>query len=61
MRRLIKQTLNITPRAADDYLYGDSQKGLLGIPLCYEDADIALIDSAFKLLTSRHNALCELA
>ena len=57
MKPLIKKTLSLPPRAANEYLYGSSTAGSLAIPLAAEDSDIFLVDSAFKLLTSRDAAL----
>ncbi|XP_035233151.1 uncharacterized protein LOC118204965 [Stegodyphus dumicola] len=52
-RPWIKATLNVPSRAANEYLYGDPNSACLAIPLATEDSDIALIDGAFKLLTSK--------
>ncbi|XP_035229971.1 uncharacterized protein LOC118201920 [Stegodyphus dumicola] len=53
IRPLLKQTLNLPPEAANEYLFGDSKMACLGLPLAAENSDIARIDGAFKLLTSR--------
>lgn len=62
----IKKTLSLPTRAANEYLYGSVEQGLFNIPLCAEDSDIANIDGAFKLLTSKdprtkHLAWCDIA
>lgn len=48
----LKDVLNILQRAARNYLFGHKKDGLMGVPLAFEDSDIAHIDGAFKLLTS---------
>ncbi|XP_054720789.1 uncharacterized protein LOC129230414 [Uloborus diversus] len=53
LRPLIKYTLYLPREATNSYLQGDVKKGLFGIPEAALDSDIAAIDSAFKLLTSR--------
>lgn len=42
-------------------IYGDTKDGLFGIPVSADDSDIALIDSAFKILTSPDNFVSETA
>lgn len=49
----LKKVLYLPTRAANEYLYGNIDDGLFNIPLCAEDSDIAHIDGAFKLLTSK--------
>lgn len=53
LKSLLKRTLGIPPNAANEYLYGSRDYGLLGIPLAADDLDIASIDGGFKLLTSK--------
>ncbi|KFM74129.1 hypothetical protein X975_08838, partial [Stegodyphus mimosarum] len=60
-RPLLKETLNIPPEASNEYLYGDTAGACLGIPLAKEDSDIACVDGAFKLLTSRDPGVRSLA
>lgn len=52
IRKMIKEVLYVPERASYSYIHGDPEDGLLGIPLAGLDADIAKIDTAFKLLTS---------
>ncbi|XP_035205588.1 uncharacterized protein LOC118180627 [Stegodyphus dumicola] len=61
LRPAVKRTLNIPKEASNNYLYGLSGKGALGLPLASEDSDIAAIDGAFKLLTFRDLAVRLLA
>lgn len=62
IRRLIKKDVICVPeRAANEYIYGSSSDTLLGVPLADEDADIAAIDGAFKLLTSNDPLIVDLA
>ena len=53
IRHGIKEALCVPSRAANEYLYGNQKDGLFGIPLAGEDSDIAYIDGAFKLLSSK--------
>lgn len=58
IRALVKKhILFLSPRAANEYLYGSTNDNLFVIPLAAEDSDIAHIDGAFKLLTS-NDELC---
>lgn len=52
LKPLIKKVLNLPTDANTDYVYGETAKGLFGIPKTFEDSDIAKLDTAFKLLTS---------
>lgn len=47
-----KELINLPQRASVNYIYGQQNDGLLGIPLAGEDSDIVYIDNALKLLTS---------
>ncbi|KFM61369.1 Retrovirus-related Pol polyprotein from type-1 retrotransposable element R2, partial [Stegodyphus mimosarum] len=60
-RPLLKTTINVPPEASNEYLSGDTKSACLGIPLVAEDSDIARVDGAFKLLTSRDPAVQTLA
>lgn len=53
IKPLLKKTLNLPSDAANEYLYGSKEDGLLAVPLADDDSDIAHIDGAFKLLTSK--------
>ncbi|GIX97743.1 retrovirus-related Pol polyprotein from type-1 retrotransposable element R2 [Caerostris darwini] len=61
LRKELKTTLSLPEHAANEYLYGHRKHGCLGIPIAAEESDLNLIDSAFKLLTSRDERLRELA
>ena len=50
---LLKKTFNLTINATNEYLYGLRERGICSIPLIADDSDIACIDRAFKLLSSR--------
>jgi len=52
IRPLIKKTLNLPIKAANEYIYGSTEAGPLGIPLLAEESDLCIIANAFKLLTS---------
>ncbi|CAL1299401.1 unnamed protein product [Larinioides sclopetarius] len=53
IRKAIKEILNLPQEASNKYLYGNRKLGCIGIPIAAEESDLNLIDSAFKLLTSR--------
>ncbi|GBN17597.1 Retrovirus-related Pol polyprotein from type-2 retrotransposable element R2DM, partial [Araneus ventricosus] len=53
MRKFIKIILNLPEIASNKYLYGSRKLGCMGMPIAAEESDLNLIDSAFKLLTSR--------
>ncbi|GIY31147.1 reverse transcriptase domain-containing protein [Caerostris darwini] len=61
LRKEIKATLSVPEPAANEYIYGHRKHGCLGVPIAAEESDLNLIDSAFKLLTSRDESLRELA
>ena len=61
IKSLVKKTFNLPSNAANEYLYGLREGGMCGIPLISEDSDIACVDSAFKLLTSRDLIVKDLA
>ncbi|GFW78936.1 retrovirus-related Pol polyprotein from type-1 retrotransposable element R2 [Trichonephila clavipes] len=52
-RREIKSILSLPSNASNHYLYGNRKLGCCGFPSAAEDSDFYLVDSAFKLLTSR--------
>lgn len=56
-----KGFLFVPPRAANEYLYGNTSDFLFGIPMAAEDSEIAHIDGAFKLLTSSDESVMSLA
>lgn len=61
IRSMIKTTLNLPPRAFNDFIYGARPLGCLGVPIAAEDCDIVTVDGAFKLLTSPDPVTCNLA
>ncbi|XP_064462374.1 uncharacterized protein LOC135372848 [Ornithodoros turicata] len=61
LRPLIKRTLYIPSNAANEYIYSKSGMGGCGIPLAAETSDVARIDGAFKLLTSRDPVVAHIA
>ncbi|XP_060879164.1 uncharacterized protein LOC132951368 [Metopolophium dirhodum] len=52
LRPEIKATLYLPQEASGEYIYGSTRRGCCGIRLLAEDADIAAVDSAFKLVSS---------
>ncbi|XP_060848457.1 uncharacterized protein LOC132927897 [Rhopalosiphum padi] len=52
LRPEIKATLYLPQEASGEYIYGSTKRGCCGIRILAEDADIAAVDSAFKLYTS---------
>ncbi|XP_027850614.2 uncharacterized protein LOC114129936 [Aphis gossypii] len=52
LRPEIKATLYLPQEASGEYIYGSTKRGCCGVRLLAEDADIAAVDSAFKLITS---------
>lgn len=56
-----KEVLSVPARASNEYLYGASADCLLGIPMSAEDSNIALIDGAYKVLTSNDEEVLEAA
>ncbi|GIY79110.1 retrovirus-related Pol polyprotein from type-1 retrotransposable element R2, partial [Caerostris darwini] len=53
LKKDIKDTLNLPIEASNEYIYGQRRLGCCGIPIAAEESDINLVDTAFKLLTSR--------
>ncbi|GIY87766.1 retrovirus-related Pol polyprotein from type-1 retrotransposable element R2 [Caerostris darwini] len=49
----VKHTLNLPNEASNDYVYGHRKLGCCGLPIAAEDSDLYLVDTAFKLLSSR--------
>lgn len=52
MRPEIKATLYLPQKASNEYIYGSTRAEACGMRLLAEDADIAAVDSDFKLLAS---------
>ena len=61
IRAKLKKTLNVSQEASNDYIYGPTKKGCIGIPVAADDSDYYQIDNAFKLLTSADSRTSELA
>ena len=61
IRAGVKTTLNVPREASNDYLYGPTRRGCIGIPVAAQDSDYYLIDAAFKLLSSNDIQTTELA
>ncbi|XP_054921177.2 uncharacterized protein [Dermacentor andersoni] len=61
LRPLIKRTLYLPANAANDYLYGSSAAGAIGIPVAADISDICRVDNAFKLLSSADTEVQDLA
>lgn len=53
IRREIKNVLYVPPEASNHYIYGPTDKGCCGVLNSKVDADIFIVDSAFKLLNSK--------
>ncbi|KAG8179227.1 hypothetical protein JTE90_004055 [Oedothorax gibbosus] len=64
IRKFIKVTLNLVgpaSNASNHYIYGATDAGCLGIPCLEDEHDVVLLDSAFKLLTSRDPRVSRIA
>jgi hypothetical protein len=61
IRASIKNALNVSQEAENDYINGPTKFGCAGIPEAASDSDHHLIDNAFKLLTSKDPGTRELA
>lgn len=61
IRPEIKKTLCLPVRASNNYIYGETSKGLFGVPEATIDNDIAHIDGAYKLLTSNDQTVQDIA
>lgn len=64
IKKFIKVTLNLVGPAAsasNDYIYGATEAGCLGIPCLADEHDIICVDSAFKLLSSQDPAVRRIA
>ncbi|PSN50609.1 hypothetical protein C0J52_17399 [Blattella germanica] len=59
IRAKLKKTLNVPQEASNDYIYGPTKKGCIGIPVAADDSDYYQIDNAFKLLTSADSRTSE--
>ncbi|GBN77603.1 Retrovirus-related Pol polyprotein from type-2 retrotransposable element R2DM [Araneus ventricosus] len=61
IRHAVKEVLFLPEHAANEYIYGHTKSGCVGLPIAAEESDLNRIDSAFKLLTSSDSILAELA
>ncbi|GBO35647.1 Retrovirus-related Pol polyprotein from type-1 retrotransposable element R2 [Araneus ventricosus] len=61
IRHTIKELLFLPERAANEYLYGHTKSGCVGVPIAAEESDLKRVDSAFKLLTSHDEIVAALA
>ncbi|XP_070385009.1 uncharacterized protein [Dermacentor albipictus] len=61
LRPLIKRILYLPANAANEYLYGSSAAGAIGITVAGEVSDICRVDNAFKLLSSADTEVQDLA
>ncbi|GFS37521.1 retrovirus-related Pol polyprotein from type-1 retrotransposable element R2, partial [Trichonephila inaurata madagascariensis] len=52
-RKKIKSILSLPTSASNHYIYGNRKLGGCGVPSAAEDSYFYLVDSAFKVLTSR--------
>ncbi|GFQ93578.1 retrovirus-related Pol polyprotein from type-1 retrotransposable element R2 [Trichonephila clavata] len=52
-RREIKNILSLPSNASNHYIHGNRKLGCCGLPSAAQDSDFYLVDSAFKLLTSK--------
>ncbi|GIZ00474.1 retrovirus-related Pol polyprotein from type-1 retrotransposable element R2 [Caerostris extrusa] len=57
----VKNTLNLPSEASNEYVYGQRKLGCCGLPIAAEDSDINLVDTAFKLLSSRDELCARIA
>ncbi|GBN03603.1 hypothetical protein AVEN_201862-1 [Araneus ventricosus] len=61
LRKAINETLNLPERASNNYLYGHRKFGSFALPILAEECELNLIDSAFKLLTSKDEKIPSMA
>ncbi|GBO37569.1 Retrovirus-related Pol polyprotein from type-1 retrotransposable element R2 [Araneus ventricosus] len=61
IRHAVKEVLFLPEHAANDYIYGHTRSGCVGLPISAEESDLNRVDSAFKLLTSSDDMISELA
>ncbi|GIY27770.1 retrovirus-related Pol polyprotein from type-2 retrotransposable element R2DM, partial [Caerostris darwini] len=57
----VKDTLNLPTEASNDYIYGHRKLGCCGLPIAAGDSDLYLVDTAFKLLSSRDEICAQVA
>ncbi|GBM24914.1 Retrovirus-related Pol polyprotein from type-2 retrotransposable element R2DM, partial [Araneus ventricosus] len=61
IRHAVKEILFLPERAANEYIYGHTKAGCVGLPISAEESDLNRVDSAFKLLTSNDEIVAQLA
>ncbi|GBN27424.1 Retrovirus-related Pol polyprotein from type-2 retrotransposable element R2DM [Araneus ventricosus] len=52
IRHAVKEVLFLPEHASNEYIYGHTKTGRVGLPVSAEESDLNRVDSAFKLLTS---------
>ncbi|GBM27411.1 hypothetical protein AVEN_250438-1 [Araneus ventricosus] len=58
IRHAVKEVLFLPEHAANEYVYGHTKSGCVGLPISAEESDLNRVDSAFKLLTSLDHRPC---
>ncbi|GBN69625.1 Retrovirus-related Pol polyprotein from type-2 retrotransposable element R2DM [Araneus ventricosus] len=61
IRHAVKEVLYLPEHASNEYIYGHTKAGSVGLPVSAEESDLNRVDSAFKLLTSSDEMVSELA
>ncbi|GBN56500.1 Retrovirus-related Pol polyprotein from type-2 retrotransposable element R2DM [Araneus ventricosus] len=61
IRHAVKEILFLPERASNEYIYGHTKAGCVGLPISAEESDLNRVDSAFKLLTSHDEIVAQLA
>ncbi|GBO30887.1 hypothetical protein AVEN_125775-1 [Araneus ventricosus] len=61
IRHAVKEVLHLPEHASNEYIYGHTKSGCVGLPVSAEESDLNRVDSAFKLLTSSDEMVSELA
>ncbi|GBN45605.1 hypothetical protein AVEN_250960-1 [Araneus ventricosus] len=61
IRHAVKEVLFLSERAANEYLYGHTKTGCIGLPISAEESDLNRVDSAFKLPTSHDEIVAQIA
>ncbi|GBO38830.1 Retrovirus-related Pol polyprotein from type-2 retrotransposable element R2DM [Araneus ventricosus] len=60
IRHGVKEILLLPEHASNEYLYGHTKTGCVGLPISAEESDLNRVDSAFKILTSSDDLLADL-
>ncbi|GBN58472.1 hypothetical protein AVEN_187350-1 [Araneus ventricosus] len=61
IRHAVKEILYLLENASNEYIYGHTKSGCVGLPASAEESDLNRVDSAFKLLTSSDEMVSTLA